>query len=148
MAAASDHCALRWAVDVTRWQPPPSELAFLLSLLPENEQTEATRFKFEADRKRHLVSRLLGRAAAAAALGLQHSVVEIKRTRGGKPYVANVLQKPAGAANYNYSISHEVCREAAGPLSRAGARTATAPAASGARAWPASHHRPRRQSLL
>lgn len=107
----AQRCSLRWAVDIARWKPSPSELAFLLSLLPEHEQVEATRFKFEADRKRHLVSRLLGRAAASAALSLRHSEVLIKRTRGGKPYVANELapgQKPVGAANYNYSISHEV----------------------------------------
>eukprot|EP00887_Chlorella_sp_A99_P000188 scaffold13.g188.t1 len=101
-----ESCRLRWAVDTEHWAPSPSELDFLLSLLPENERAESTRFKFLADRKRHLVSRLLGRAAAHAALGLPHAAVLVRRTRGGKPYVANELAKPQ-APNYNYSISHE-----------------------------------------
>ena len=98
---------LRLAVDINQWSPAPPELALLLSLLPENERKESTKFMFIADQKRHLVSRLLARAAAHAALGLPHAEVLVQRTRGGKPYIANELPKPE-APNYNYSVSHEV----------------------------------------
>ncbi len=99
---------LRWAVQVDRWVPGPDEFDLLLSLLPEPERQQCTKFTKPEDRKRALVSRLLQRRAATAALGLRHEAVVCKRTRGNKPYVANELTKPAWAPNWNYSVSHEV----------------------------------------
>ena len=99
----------RWAVALGAWEPSPDEFAFLLGLLPEEERTPVLRFRQEADKRRALVSRLLQRAAAAAALGLPHASVVVRRTRGSKPYAANELDKPH-APNWNYSVSHEVRR--------------------------------------
>ena len=101
---------LRWAVDVgERWAPAPPELALLLSLLPAEESEAVGRFRQEADRKRALVSRLLQRAAAAAVLGVAHGAVLIRRTKGRKPYAAN-LEGRGAAPNFNFNVSHEVRR--------------------------------------
>lgn len=104
---------LRWAVQVEAWSPGHAEFELLLSLLPEAERCACTRFRQAQDRKRALVSRLLQRAAAAAALGLRHGgALSVQRTRGNKPYVAGA-HRPSHAPNWNYSVSHEV-RQAAG----------------------------------
>lgn len=99
---------LRLSVDITRWHPVQSEFDFLLSLLPQEEATECTRFRFEDDKKRALISRLLQRYAAFQALGIPHADVVIKRTKGRKPFIANTVDR-SHAPNYNYSVSHEVC---------------------------------------
>ncbi|EFN51313.1 hypothetical protein CHLNCDRAFT_55270 [Chlorella variabilis] len=98
---------LRWAVQVEAWSPGHAEFELLLSLLPEAERCACTRFRQAQDRKRALVSRLLQRAAAAAALGLRHGgALSVQRTRGNKPYVAGA-HRPSHAPNWNYSVSHE-----------------------------------------
>ena len=59
----------------------------------------------EDDRKRALVSRLLQRRACVEATGVPWAQVELKRTKGGKPFMAN---KPAGfGPNWNWNVSHE-----------------------------------------
>ena len=102
----------RWAVVASHWSPPPQAFEYLLSLLPAEEREQCNRFRQAEDRKRALVSRLLARAAAAAALRLQpfstEALVGWARTRGGKPYVASPLPRPPHAPNWNYSVSHEV----------------------------------------
>lgn len=98
---------LRWAVRTAQWSPCHAEFEYLLALCPEEERQAVARFRQVEDRKRALVSRLLARAAAAAALGVVHEAVDVKRTRGGKPYAANALAKPH-APNWNFSMSHEV----------------------------------------
>jgi len=97
---------LRWAVDLGQWTPSNEEFDFLCCLIPQEEAIECKKFKFRDDQKRALVSRLLQRHAAATVLGIPHTAVEIKRTRGRKPYVANAVDKPH-APNFNYSVSHE-----------------------------------------
>ncbi len=114
---SSTPARLRWAVALSGWEPSPAEFEFLLSLLPEEERAPVLRFRQEADKRRALVSRLLQRAAAAAALGLPHAEVIVRRTRGSKPYAANELDKPH-APNWNYSVSHEV--RSCGPASGRG----------------------------
>lgn len=101
---------LRWAVHTGCWSPCAGEWDFLLALLPPEEQQQCTRFRKPEDQRRALVSRLLARRAAAAALGLQQADVICRRTRGGKPYVANDLPSKAQgpSPNWNYSLSHEV----------------------------------------
>jgi 4'-phosphopantetheinyl transferase len=101
---------LRWAVDVSAaaWDPSPAEAAFLLSLLQPEEAADAQRFHFPADRRRALASRLLQRAAAAAALGVPHAAVAIARTKGRKPYAAAPAgPRPPACPNFNFSVSHE-----------------------------------------
>ena len=101
---------LRWAVCLRGWEPAASELDLLLSWLPAEERTQCERFRQPADKQRALVSRLLARRAAAVALGLPQGDAVVKRTRGGKPYVANELPGKAEGPvpNWNYSVSHEV----------------------------------------
>lgn len=98
---------LRLAVDIARWHPSIEEFEFLCSLLPAADADECKKFRFFDDKKRSVTSRLLQRHAAFLALGIPHPAVDIKRTKGRKPYVANPVSKPH-APNYNYSISHEV----------------------------------------
>ncbi|PSC73182.1 L-aminoadipate-semialdehyde dehydrogenase-phosphopantetheinyl transferase-like [Micractinium conductrix] len=100
---------LRWAVCLRGWEPAASELDLLLSWLPAEERTQCERFRQPADKQRALVSRLLARRAAAVALGLPQGDAVVKRTRGGKPYVANELPGKAEGPvpNWNYSVSHE-----------------------------------------
>jgi 4'-phosphopantetheinyl transferase len=69
------------------------------------------KFRFTADQKRALVSRLLQRRACFEATGVPWKSVSIARTKGGKPFMAN---KPMGGAapaslapNWNFNVSHE-----------------------------------------
>lgn len=116
---------LRWAVDISKWDPQPAEFDHLLGLLPEDERNHCRKFRFMDDRKRALVSRLLQRASAEAVLGVPFREAFIKKTRGNKPYIANSLDR-SRAPNFNYSVSHEVglllgisCRTCLCPGSRA-----------------------------
>lgn len=111
MLMASEATRLRWAVRAHHWAPTHAEFEYLLSLLPPEERPQVVRFRDQKDRQRALVSRLLQRRAAAAALRLPPAAVDLRRTRGGKPYVANALPKPH-APNWNFSVSHEVRAEA------------------------------------
>lgn len=99
---------LRWAVDTSSWTPGPDEFEFLLALIPTADQAECRSFRFLDDRKRALVSRLLQRAAACAALGLPFSEVDIRRTKGRKPFVFNRGADRSSAPNFNFNVSHEV----------------------------------------
>ena len=56
MLPAAD-AVLRWAVNISIWEPEPQEWAFLLELLPEAERADVERFKFDKDKQRALVSR-------------------------------------------------------------------------------------------
>lgn len=107
---------LRWAVEISRWQPSDREFDFLCSILPPEDATECRKFKFLDDRKRAVLSRLLQRHAAASVLAIPHDSVEIKRTRGRKPYAANPVIEKRGAPNFNYSVSHEVSKLSPTPI--------------------------------
>ena len=71
------------------------------------EQVEA--FRFKDDQKRALVSRLLQRQCVSAAMSLSWESVQIKRTKGRKPFVMNKTMDRSGAPNFNFNVSHEVC---------------------------------------
>ena len=61
---SSSPCQFRWAVDVSRWQPNEDEFEYLCSnSLTKEESVHCKRFKFEDDRKRALISKLLQRTA-------------------------------------------------------------------------------------
>ena len=101
----------RWLVDIEVWEPKPAEWKYLLDSLPEAESEKVMKFKFTADQKRALVSRLLQRRACFEATGVPWKSVSIARTKGGKPFMAN---KPMGGAapvslapNWNFNVSHE-----------------------------------------
>ena len=97
---------LRWAVDVTRWIPTDVEFDFLCRLLPDQDAEEVKRFRFPEDRRRALLSRLMQREASARGLRLAQTDVEVRRTRGRKPYAANRGDRTK-APNFNFSVSHE-----------------------------------------
>ena len=46
---------LRWAVNISKWDPETDEWKFLLELLPTAEAAEVQKFKQKADQKRALV---------------------------------------------------------------------------------------------
>ena len=103
----------RWAVvtDDATWDPQDAEWRLLIGTLPAEDQEKVMKFRFRADQKRALVSRLLQRRACFEATGVKMEDVVIKRTKGSKPYMAN---KPNGAdapaalgPNWNFNVSHE-----------------------------------------
>ncbi|CAL54914.1 4'-phosphopantetheinyl transferase superfamily [Ostreococcus tauri] len=104
----------RWIVDVARWRPTEREFDFILNeLLPEHESLAVRRFHREDDRKRACVSRLMQRAIALRACALSIGArgtamrdVDIRRTKGAKPFHATVLEV-TGAPNFNFNVSHE-----------------------------------------
>ena len=120
---------LRWAVDVSRWQPEGGsdgqEWCFLEALLSAEERAKARRFVRLDDRKRSLVSALLQRASCARVHGARLQDVELRRTKGGKPFLAGgasrdarpsppaqpaaplAAQRPPRAPNWNFNVSHE-----------------------------------------
>lgn len=67
-------------------------------------------FRFKDDQKRALVSRLLQRQCVSAAMSLAWESVQIKRTKGRKPFVMNKGLDRSGAPNFNFNVSHEVGR--------------------------------------
>ncbi|CAL5226778.1 g9635 [Coccomyxa viridis] len=98
---------LRWAVNIKQWNPWDDEWLFLLDLLPEEDQKEVEAFRFKDDQKRALVSRLLQRQCVSAAMSLSWESVQIKRTKGRKPFVMNKTMDRSGAPNFNFNVSHE-----------------------------------------
>ena len=66
-------------------------------------------FRFKDDQKRALVRRLLQRQCVSAAMSLAWETVQIKRTKGRKPFVMNKTMDRSGAPNFNFNVSHEVC---------------------------------------
>ena len=106
-AAAGTSRVLRWAVDVSTWDPTPAQWELLVAVLTEEERTKTMRFKFRDDQKRALVSRLLQRAACHEVYGVAHAAAVIQRTKGGKPYLAERPAALPDAPNWNFNVSHE-----------------------------------------
>mmetsp|Transcript_7100 Transcript_7100/g.13018 ORF Transcript_7100/g.13018 Transcript_7100/m.13018 type:complete len:308 (-) Transcript_7100:22-945(-) len=102
---------LRMAFNRTSWQPEGEEhgeeFRFLLGCLSAEEAGRVTRFKFFADKQRALVSHLMQRKCIELCLGMEWDDVEIKRTKGRKPFVANAHERPPHVPNFNYNVSHE-----------------------------------------
>ncbi|CAK9064667.1 unnamed protein product [Durusdinium trenchii] len=103
----------RWAVNIDSWEPEGgaegTEFQFLLQLIKEkNERNKVLRFVYFADQKRALISRLLVRQACASALKKTNfDDIEIKRTKGSKPFLAYPLCPEDEAPNWNVNCSHE-----------------------------------------
>lgn len=75
--AAASHARRRWLVDSAAWVPADGEMAYLLSLLTQEEGEAVLAFKFEDDRKRAVISRCARRRAARRAAPL------LDRSRAG-----------------------------------------------------------------
>ena len=96
---------LRWAVDISQWEPGSDVWQFLLALLPQVESAAVARFHHRVDRKRALVSRLLQRRCVASARDIADERVVIARTKGGKPFDAT--PRDSNGDNFNFNVSHE-----------------------------------------
>ena len=135
--AACQAGRVRWAFNLRAWAPWDHEWLFLQDLLPEDDQktvrpagsgasrpgarpgqawrasvlsrraVQVQGYRFEDDRKRALLSRMMQRQAVQAATGLSWSKMRIARTKGNKPYLANKPQTSC-LPNYNFNVSHEV----------------------------------------
>ena len=105
---------LRWTVDVSAWNPlgllEGPECSFLLSLLDDDERASAIRYVQPPDQKRAIISRLLAKRASNVCLGIEFSNVVIRRTKGKKPFCANMhrdLPSDGSLDNFNFNASHE-----------------------------------------
>lgn len=108
--AAMNPVGVRWAVDIGDWTPEEPETAFLASLLPSNERAAVAAYVRPTDARRALVSRLLQRACVSTVLGIPFDCVQIKTTRGKKPFAANRASErkcAVDAPNFNYNVTHE-----------------------------------------
>eukprot|EP00878_Enallax_costatus_P033487 GHUV01036964.1.p1 GENE.GHUV01036964.1~~GHUV01036964.1.p1 ORF type:complete len:147 (-),score=8.13 GHUV01036964.1:656-1096(-) len=99
--------ALRWAVNVSRWQPSTQQWSVALNCLPQEVQQKCLRYLQRDDQKRAVVSQLLQRACIQQLLGEQWSRIDIQRTKGNKPFYAGSLDRQH-APNFNFNVSHEV----------------------------------------
>lgn len=105
--------AFRWAVNINEWVPEGDdqgpEFRFLVGLIKEEQDRLAVdKFLHYEDKKRALISRLLGRQASASVLG--HSSFDglaIRRTLGKKPFLEFPLPPEDEAPNWNFNVSHE-----------------------------------------
>uniref|UniRef100_A0A7C8Z8E3 holo-[acyl-carrier-protein] synthase n=1 Tax=Opuntia streptacantha TaxID=393608 RepID=A0A7C8Z8E3_OPUST len=77
----------RWIVDISEWNPSPSEFTSAVSVLPQHEHSSITRYLKMEDRKRAFVSRLLQYAVVHEVLGIPFYKIMIRRTVEGKPYL-------------------------------------------------------------
>lgn len=113
--SGADSGRLRWAVNSTSWQPhgekDGAEFQFLLSLIRQDEdRIQVTKFLRFEDSKRALLSRLLVRCASAVVLGMDSfSGLQIKRTKGRKPFLFHPRppESRPDLANFNFNVSHE-----------------------------------------
>ena len=113
--AGDSQARLRWAVNIAKWHPEGdhegAEFQFLLHLLPANEREDCLKMRFMPDKKRAIVSRLLQRAACAHVTSIPFERIVIKRTKGRKPFLADIseAQPPRlpHAPNFNFNVSHE-----------------------------------------
>ena len=99
--------ALRWAVNVSRWQPSPQQWSAALGCLPQQVRDKCLQYLQRDDQKRAIVSQLLQRACIQQLIGEQWQRIVIHRTKGNKPFYAGSLDRQH-APNFNYNVSHEV----------------------------------------
>jgi len=99
---------LRWAVNIAAWNPNPTQWSLVLSCLSKEEQDRCLLYKKTDDQQRAVVSRVLQRACISRLLGDDWEQIELKRTRGNKPFYAGSKRR-GDAPNFNFNVSHEVC---------------------------------------
>ncbi|CAJ1967798.1 unnamed protein product [Sphenostylis stenocarpa] len=93
----------RWVINLSKWDPHPSDFSFALSLLPSHDHSSITRFVKLADRKRALVSRMLQYVLVHDVLQIPFPDIVIKRTLEGKPYLDHDSRR---FPNFNFNVSH------------------------------------------
>lgn len=77
-----------------------------MALLPQQDAISVRLFKFQDDRKRALLSRLMQRACIHQLFGVHWNAISLDRTKTKKPFYARqncVMVAP----NFNFNVSHE-----------------------------------------
>eukprot|EP01065_Artemidia_motanka_P006517 TRINITY_DN13208_c0_g1_i1.p1 TRINITY_DN13208_c0_g1~~TRINITY_DN13208_c0_g1_i1.p1 ORF type:complete len:777 (+),score=227.58 TRINITY_DN13208_c0_g1_i1:68-2398(+) len=103
---------VRWSVDASKWEPEGgcdgAEYRWLCSLIKEREEIQAIEKKRRwEDKKTALLSRLCARRVCSVVLGMDHDDVQIRRTRGRKPFLQNPPPSSVAATpNFNFNVSH------------------------------------------
>lgn len=99
--------ALRWAVNISHWQPTKLQWTVVLDCLPPDVQGKCLQYVQHDDQKRAVVSQLLQRACIRRVFGEAWDRIDIKRTKGSKPFYAGIVDR-LHAPNFNFNVSHEV----------------------------------------
>ncbi|KAI9090310.1 4'-phosphopantetheinyl transferase superfamily [Phlyctochytrium arcticum] len=95
---------IKWAFNVSNWDPDPVLLSMLTSKLPPTERSRIKEFRFPIDGCRALLGQILIRVAILVLLDDQHlqwDDIDVQRTEFGKPYLA----RPEGT-NVQFNLSH------------------------------------------
>eukprot|EP01111_Echinosteliopsis_oligospora_P013721 TRINITY_DN4994_c2_g1_i2.p1 TRINITY_DN4994_c2_g1~~TRINITY_DN4994_c2_g1_i2.p1 ORF type:complete len:457 (-),score=110.69 TRINITY_DN4994_c2_g1_i2:64-1434(-) len=107
---------VRWAFNVSQWQPGPEEWREASSLLESEERERIEKFKRprsdrpnspligrdNPDAKASLIGRLMIRSVVNYCLGIPFNQIQLSRTSEKKPYLVNL---PDGS-NFNFNVSH------------------------------------------
>lgn len=78
-------------------------------LLDDVERTRNQRFRFQADRDRHLLGRALLRSSIAEWLGTKPQALSLRLDAHGKPQLGNapnVFEEPAASEQLHFNLSH------------------------------------------
>ncbi|KAJ3409816.1 hypothetical protein HDV05_004258 [Chytridiales sp. JEL 0842] len=99
------------ALKVTDWDPIPSHIQHLQSLLPTDEATRINKFHFRIDQLRALAGQILIRRVCQMLLPQElHGKLEIQRSSYGKPYLASPIEysssPSAGPHSIQFNLSH------------------------------------------
>eukprot|EP00879_Flechtneria_rotunda_P019306 GHRR01020276.1.p1 GENE.GHRR01020276.1~~GHRR01020276.1.p1 ORF type:complete len:269 (+),score=29.88 GHRR01020276.1:469-1275(+) len=97
---------IRWAVNVATWAPTGEQWSLVLGCLPDEARERCLRYRKTEDQKRAVVSQLLQRACVHRVLGEAWHLINIKLTRGRKPFYAGAAGRQH-APNFNYNVAHE-----------------------------------------
>lgn len=90
--------SLRWAFDISKWNPSEIEWKQGMSLLQKEEKEKIGQFRYKHDAKASFVGRLLMKKAIVKS-GLGH--LKLTRTERGKP------QLIGGPLNFDFNVSHQ-----------------------------------------
>ena len=89
-------------VNSREWKPSLVQFNYLLQSLDEPEEIlRISRFRFEIDRKRALIGRLLIRKVCIQSLCCANSVLKLGRSAKGRPIV--LYPKPG---SFDFNLSH------------------------------------------
>ena len=92
-----------WVAHVTPWHPSDREFAWVLAeKCPDREPDQIAKYDWE-DQKLAAVSTLLQRKACQELTGIPAESVELKRTRGRKPFA--VVPRDDARPNFNFNAS-------------------------------------------
>ncbi|XP_045809091.1 L-aminoadipate-semialdehyde dehydrogenase-phosphopantetheinyl transferase-like [Trifolium pratense] len=98
----------RWVVDISKWNPKPTQFSFALSLLPSQQHSSITRFFKIEDRKRALISQMLQYTLLYDLIKINIPFI-IKRTSQNKPFLDLLDYDKLGLTifpNFNFNVSH------------------------------------------